>query len=251
MTQINTDLMQRYGLENGERGLNPGKNELLQQDFLKLMTEQLKNQDPMKPADNGEFLGQMAQFSSVSSLGKLEQTVSQLAQSLQSSMGLNAVNMIGKEALAPGDRITLQHEGEAKHGAIDLPAATGSLRITITDPGGNVIRQIDMGSQPAGIRQFVWDGRRADGSPAGPGNYLVSAEFDTDGDTTEAAQTMLYATIDSVSFNGGKTMLNTSNGRALEFSAITQIREKPVPRAAPEEIAENRTDGAEALSSEQ
>ena len=251
MTQINTDLMQRYGLENGKRGPDTGKNELLQQDFLKLMTEQMKNQDPMKPTDNGEFLGQMAQFSSVSSLNKLEQTVSQLAQSLQSSMGLNAVNMIGKEVLAPGDHITLQYDGEAKRGAIDLPTATSKLRITITDPGGNVIRQIDMGSQPAGIRQFTWDGKRADGSPVGRGNYLVSAEFNTDGDTTEAAQTMLYTTIDSVSFDNGKPMLNTNNGRTLEFSAITQIREKPMAQLPTEAVAVNQADEPEEPSSEQ
>ncbi len=223
MTQINTDLLQRYGLENNQKG-KAGGNELLQEDFLTLMTEQLKNQDPMKPTDNGEFLGQMAQFSSVSSLGKLQETVSSLAQSLQAGMGLNAVNMIGKEALVAGDRITLEQEGDSARGAVNLPAGTGNLRIAITDPGGNIIRQIDMGNQPAGLVEFTWDGKRNDGSVAAQGNYLVTAQFDTDGDTAEAAETLVFSKIDSVSFDNGKPKLNIQNGQSLDFAAIQQIQ---------------------------
>ncbi len=245
MTQINTDLMQRYGLENG-RDKKASNSELLQEDFLKLMTEQLKNQDPMKPTDNGEFLGQMAQFSSVSSLGKLEQTVNELAKSLQSGMGLNAIHMIGKQALAPGDRITLDNDGQGARGAVDLPTATANLQITITDPGGNVVRQIDMGNQPAGLREFRWDGKRADGSPAARGHYLVTATFDTDDETTEAAQTLLFTTIDSVSFDNGQAMLNTNNGQSLAFSSITRIQEPPTPTATADTATANDTsDGSE------
>ncbi len=223
MTQINTDLLQRYGLENNQKGKASG-NELLQEDFLTLMTEQLKNQDPMKPTDNGEFLGQMAQFSSVSSLGKLQETVSSLAQSLQAGMGLNAVNMIGKEALVAGDRITLEKEGDSARGAVNLPAGTGNLRIAITDPGGNIIRQIDMGNQPAGLVEFTWDGKRNDGVDAAQGNYLLTAQFDTDGDTAEAAETLVFSKIDSVSFDNGKPKLNIQNGQSLDFAAIQQIQ---------------------------
>ncbi len=223
MTQINTDLLQRYGLENNQKGKASG-NELLQEDFLTLMTEQLKNQDPMKPTDNGEFLGQMAQFSSVSSLGKLQETVSSLAQSLQAGMGLNAVNMIGKEALVASDRITLEKEGNSARGAVNLPAGTGNLRVAITDPGGNIIRQIDMGNQPAGLVEFTWDGKRNDGSVAAQGNYLVTAQFDTDGDTAEAAETLVFSKIDSVSFDNGKPKLNIQNGQSLDFAAIQQIQ---------------------------
>ena len=223
MAQINTDMMQRYGLENSSANKASG-NQLLQDDFLTLMTEQLKNQDPMKPTDNGEFLSQMAEFSSVSSLGKLEQTVSNLSQSLQAGMGLNAVSMIGKEALAPGDRITLENDGDSAKGAIELPAGTANLRIMISDPGGNVIRQIDMGNQPAGLREFTWDGKRNDGTDATKGNYLVSAQFDTKGDATEAAQTLLFSRIDSISFDKGTPKLNMQDGQSLDFAAIQRIQ---------------------------
>lgn len=223
MTQINTDLMQSYGLDSKQNTKDQaGASELLQKDFLTLMTEQLKNQDPMKPTDNGEFLGQMAQFSTVSSLSKLQETVSNLAQSLQSGMGLSAVGMIGREALAPGDHITLNEDGAKANGAIDLPVSANKAAITITDPGGNVIRRIDMGNQPSGLREFTWDGKRDDGSEAGHGHYLVKAEFN-DGENTQAAETLLYSKIESVSFDKGKPRLNTSSGQSIDLASINSI----------------------------
>ena len=48
--------------------------ELGQSEFLKLMTAQLNNQDPMKPMENGEFFNQIAQFSSVSGIQDLQKT---------------------------------------------------------------------------------------------------------------------------------------------------------------------------------
>ena len=47
------------------------KSELGQEEFMALMTAQLKNQDPLKPSSDTDFIAQMAQFSSVDSLEKL------------------------------------------------------------------------------------------------------------------------------------------------------------------------------------
>ena len=222
MTEINTDMLQQYGLQNTKKK-NKDPNALMQGDFLKLMTEQLKNQDPMKPTDNGQFLGQMAQFSTVSSLSKLQETATSLADSIRSSMGLAAVGMIGKEALTTTDRVTLAKEGEKINGVIDLPASSSKVQLTVTDPGGNVIRTINLGRQPAGKTEFSWDGNRNDGSPAAVGSYVIKAEYATDGETSQAATTLVYSKIDSVSFNDGKAMLNTRDGQSHELGAIAQI----------------------------
>lgn len=222
MTEINTSMLQQYGLQNTpEKKKDP--NTMMQGDFLTLMTEQLKNQDPMKPTDNGEFLGQMAQFSTVSSLSKLQETATGLADSIRSSMGLAAVGMIGREALARTDRVALAAEGEKISGVIDLPASSSKVQLTIADPGGNVIRTLNLGRQPAGATEFNWDGKRTDGSPAAIGNYVINAEFATEGDKTQSAETLVYSKIDSVSFDNGKATLNTRDGQSHELAAITQI----------------------------
>ena len=70
-------------------------------DFLKLMVAQLNNQDPFEPMDNGEFLGQIAQFGSVTGLEELNQSFHSLAATITSDQGLQASALIGREVLAP------------------------------------------------------------------------------------------------------------------------------------------------------
>lgn len=53
-------------------------------DFIKLMTAQLKQQDPTNPTDNNEMLAQMAQFSSLASSTKSGETLETIAKKLDS-----------------------------------------------------------------------------------------------------------------------------------------------------------------------
>ena len=55
------------------------RNELGQEDILKLMTTQLRNQDPTKPADNAEFMSQLAQFGTVTGIEDLKTEIQNLA----------------------------------------------------------------------------------------------------------------------------------------------------------------------------
>ena len=64
------------------------KSELGAEDFLMLMTTQLKNQDPFKPLDNGEFLGQLAQFVAVSGLKELKTEFADLPSNILSGQAL-------------------------------------------------------------------------------------------------------------------------------------------------------------------
>ena len=64
--------------------------ELGQSDFLTLMITQFKNQDPFKPMENGEFLGQLAQFSTVSGIDSLNASFAGLTESLQGEQALQA-----------------------------------------------------------------------------------------------------------------------------------------------------------------
>ncbi|MGY8841488.1 MAG: flagellar hook assembly protein FlgD, partial [Pseudomonadales bacterium] len=54
-----------------------------QEDFLKLLTTQLQHQDPMEPMENGEFMGQMAQFSTVSGITEMGESIDGLVSIYQ------------------------------------------------------------------------------------------------------------------------------------------------------------------------
>jgi flagellar basal-body rod modification protein FlgD len=55
--------------------------------FLKLLTTQLANQDPLKPQENGEFLAQLAQFSSLEKLTSIETSIKELATAFKTLAG--------------------------------------------------------------------------------------------------------------------------------------------------------------------
>jgi flagellar basal-body rod modification protein FlgD len=69
-------------------------NNLSQKDFLQLLTTQLKNQDPLKPMDNTEFIAQLAQFTSLQQTTDISQTLTSLSSSLKD---MGAVGYLGKQ----------------------------------------------------------------------------------------------------------------------------------------------------------
>lgn len=70
-------------------GVAAGRETQLGQDaFMKLLTTQLANQDPLKPQDNGEFIAQLAQFSSLEKLTSIETSIKELATAFKTLAGV-------------------------------------------------------------------------------------------------------------------------------------------------------------------
>lgn len=69
-------------------GAAAGRESRLGQDaFLKLLTTQLANQDPLEPQENGEFLAQLAQFSSLEKLTSIETSIKELTEAFKTLAG--------------------------------------------------------------------------------------------------------------------------------------------------------------------
>ncbi len=98
---------------------NKDRNKLGQAEFLELMVAQLKNQDPFKPLENGDFIAQMAQFSAVSGMDKLQSSFDTLAGSLQSNQALQASTLVGRSVLVPASQAPLSPQGNIR-GVLDL-----------------------------------------------------------------------------------------------------------------------------------
>ncbi|HEC20402.1 MAG TPA: flagellar hook assembly protein FlgD [Gammaproteobacteria bacterium] len=198
--------------------------QLGQTEFLDLMITQLKNQDPFSPMENGDFIAQMAQFSSVTGLAELQQSFDKLATSLQSNQALQASSLVGRTVLVPSAVGTLTTGGSIR-GAVDLPQSSGGVGVTIQDSAGQVIRRLELGPQAAGEVYFNWDGIGNDGLPAQPGRYFVSADAGMAGDTV-ALETLMSASVGSVTLGkaGQGLTLNLTDGNVVDFSSIRQIQ---------------------------
>src|SRR3954467_3273015 len=92
--------------------------QLGQNEFLKLMIAQLKNQDPFKAMDPSQFLGQLAQFGTVSGIQEMKAAFGTLSDAMRSSQVLDGSAMIGRDVLVASEDATLQAEGSVR-GALD------------------------------------------------------------------------------------------------------------------------------------
>jgi len=197
--------------------------ELGQEDFLTLMITQFKNQDPFKPMENGEFLGQIAQFSTVSGIESLNSSFAGLANSIQGEQALQAANLVGHSVLAVTDVAYLADGGQV-NGVVELDASASDVQIDIVNQSGELLQTLSLGQQPAGMTRFRWDGTDASGEPVAAGHYQITARV-VRGAQVESAATAIEANIESVTLGqyGGGMLLNLNGGGTLSLAQVYQI----------------------------
>lgn len=222
---IDASILSKLGISNAStaQAAESSKDKLGQKDFLRLMVAQLKNQDPLKPMENGDFLGQMAQFSSVTGLQDLQASFNQLAGVMQSNQALQASALVGRSALVPGNAAVLA-SGQTISGAVDLPASTSDVALAVTDQAGKVVRLMNMGPQASGLASFQWDGKTDAGELASAGRYNIVANAMLDG-KVQAVDTLVAARVESVTLRRGgqESTLNLAGLGSLEMSKVRQI----------------------------
>lgn len=198
--------------------------ELGQDEFFKLMITQLKNQDPMKPMENGEFLAQIAQFSTVNGITSLQQSFATLASALQSGQALQASTMVGRSVLVASDWLHLD-AGRAANGAVELDAAASDVTVTISDAKGQAVKRIDLGAHAAGTVQFNWAGVDEGGAGVAPGDYLVTAQADFETGVSQSLTTLANVKVESVTIPGaGQTpILNLTGRQQVPLSDVRQV----------------------------
>lgn len=207
----------QYGLElpQNERGKNLG-----QADFLHLMTEQLKNQDPLKPLDSQQFLGQLAQFSTVQGIEGMQAALGAVASVMESDQTLRAAALVGHDALVEADTVELE-AGAGLRGEIVAPAA-GEVQVEIVDASGQVVRRMPLEAKGAGALGYAWDGRTDDGGTAPAGRYTVRASQGA-GSGAVALGVRVAAHVDSVSIEATGLTLNLAGLGSYPLSAVRRL----------------------------
>lgn len=105
---IETIDVSKYNSTTYTSSRNPSS-ELGKDDFLKLLTTQLKNQDPMNPMEDTEFIGQMAQFSSLEQMLNIQNKVDDVVTALSGNSTTQAMMYLGTTVTAKngeGDTVT-------------------------------------------------------------------------------------------------------------------------------------------------
>lgn len=187
--------------------------------FLKLLVTQMKNQDPLNPMDNAQVTSQMAQLSTVTGIDKLNVTLQALSDSMLPSQSLQAATMIGHGVLVPGKGIDLS-SGNG-YGGIDLTQSVDKVDIAIYDQAGALVRNMQLGAQPAGLVNWQWDGRNDAGASVADGSYTFVVTATQAGNAVDAAA-LQFGMVNSVT--QGKQGVALRVGQ-LDGIALSQVRQ--------------------------
>ena len=212
------------GTDRGPRSVE----QMGSEDFLALMVAQLENQDPTKPLDNMQFMGQLAQFGTVSGIQDLQDSFSGLSSSLTASRALEAANLVGRRVATEGNVALLTPVGAGGEtfslgATVAIPAGVSAARLFVQDMSGRLVYDAGL---PAAEGQLPvnWDGRNAAGEQLPPGAYRVSVEGFRDGEpvtlSVNAHQQVTSVALDSSS--GGVT-LGLANGQDIAIDEVVSF----------------------------
>lgn len=189
--------------------------------FLTLLTTQLKNQDPMDPVDTNEFTNQLVQFASVEQLIKQNEYFEQLIEQQGIATSVAASDFKGKIVEVPGSVATLEG-GEARW-AYMLEDEAAEVKIEIKDEDGFVLQTIQ-GEPDKGIHELMWDGEKKDGTDADPGNYVISIEaLDAEGKQM-FGRVWGHAKVEGVEIGSGTEPYLIVGGNKHPISLVSEIR---------------------------
>ena len=191
-----------------------------QSNFLKLLTEQLKNQDPLSPMDNAQMTSQLAQISTVDGIEKLNTTLTAMLSGSQSSEAVQAAALVGKGVMVGGSSLTLA--GSKAYGGFELASAADKVTVTIKDSNGLEVRKLELGDAEAGISNFAWDGLTSSGAQAVDGKYTMSVSA-TRGDTDLKPTALQLSTVNSVLRTSSGTVSLDVGGSLVSLADIKQI----------------------------
>ena len=198
-----------------------GPRQLGQGDFLKLLVTQLKNQDPLKPTDNTEFVAQLAQFSQLDQSAKQAQLLQQSLDAQTASLQFTLLPMVGRTIIVDRPLTQLGSGPALISYALDKNAA--AVRINIMDQQSHVVRSLENRNLPAGQNLSEWDGKNQNGTlmPAGIYRYVLSAT-DLQG-APVTAHSRAYLTVSGVRTEEGRAKL-LAGEMTVDPSEIVELR---------------------------
>lgn len=203
------------------------KTDLNQDDFLTLMITQLKNQDPMKPLDPSQYVGQLAQFSQVSGISDMNKHITALSDSLRGNQVLGGASLIGRTVVAPGNSVYLpESDGvtpRGPQGLVNVPAGASAVQLQVKDSSGALIKTVALDTNK-GPQAFSWDGTTNAGAEAAAGGYKISVVAKV-GDQNVSLDTSVAAHVSSVALDPstGALMLDTDSLGEVAMSDVQRV----------------------------
>ena len=225
-----SESQQKEALINKATGYKP-KNELFNEgphnqmgkdEFLKLLTFQLQNQDPMNPMDQSKFTGELAQFSQLEQLTSLNKKFDEGNKTQGIQDKFYAASFVGKKVVTTGSSIDLKESGDPGEVLFKLDGQASKVMVRILDAKNNVAGEIWKEGLSQGSHQVSWDGVALDGSPAVKGRYTAQVKAWDEMGQEVGTRTEATGVVQSVTFDQGEPVL-TVNGQKVYLRDVASF----------------------------
>lgn len=219
------------GAPPSSNSTNPtGSRTLGKNEFLKLLTTQLANQDPLSPTDNQAFIAQLAQFASVEQAEAANARLDALIVAQAANNQTSVANLVGKDIVYRTDTVSVLADRSTPIQG-ELAADAKQANAIITDQNGKVVRTLSLQDVKAGVVDFAWDGMDEQGLKVPPGTYKVKLTAADQQDKSITFDSQGRARATGVTFQSGYPEL-ILNGVRVKLADIIQIAEASTPATA-------------------
>jgi flagellar basal-body rod modification protein FlgD len=196
------------------------KNILGKDDFMKLLLVELQHQDPTEPMDSEKILSQTSQLATLEASENTNKALSDLAASLGNSQQFSTIAAIGKTADIGSNAVVLD-EGSDTTFEVYFPDDVERGNVEILDVNGNILKTLDVGTNPKGVYQFTWDGTNSSGNAVDSGIYYATASYTNPNGDALTTRVGAYP-IESVRFENGETFVKVGSNY-VPLSQIVEV----------------------------
>ena len=175
--------------------------------FLQLLTAQIKNQDPLSPLDSTQFVEQLATFSSLEQQVKTNASLEGIASMIGDLHAIVANDWLGQEVAVASKHVA--YEGEPVEFEVNPSLAHDQAMLTVKDSQNNIVWQEEL--DPSTDRH-TWDGAIANqNGKASSGIYQFQLDLFQDGQPVAQTDAEFVSKVTALGNENGKLVLGTEN----------------------------------------
>jgi flagellar basal-body rod modification protein FlgD len=189
------------------------------QTFLRMLTVQMQNQDPLNPIDSADYAVQLATFSGVEQQVRTNQLLTDMQTRFQQSGMAEMAGWIGKEVRSDAP---VSYDGRPVSLSLTPAGGATSAVLVVRDMQGKLVSREEV---PVSAGSYSWLGAGADGNPLRPGYYALSLESRS-GDTVIATTPLEhYARVTEARSTPDGTRLVLEGGAEVAANRVTALRD--------------------------
>lgn len=213
---VGDQLNKLAGVEAETKFVDRNKHNKMGKDgFLKLLTHQLQNQDPLKPMDQKQFAADLAQFAQLEQMTNMNNKFDKIQKTMPTENKFYGASFIGKSIQTKGTSIRIEENGKRVEVPFNLPKSAKKVLVRIYDKNNQLVGQVDRDSMGFGPQSISWDGKGFDGYHVGKGDFRVEVRAWDDTFNEFKGETKSEGLVTGVDFVGDETVLTLKGGKRV------------------------------------